>query len=132
MLDRFVRSRATRPTMRERDIYMRISAREKLRSMRTTKMGTLRKRTLDHVELHELLELRLLRLESVLEDDEASVLRLESVLEVDDVLVLRLESVLERYDALVLLGVLGLRIAEELVRQRYNIQTKTYPNTFRT
>ena len=118
MLDRFVRSRATRPTMRERDIYMRISAREKLRSLRTTKMGTLRKRTLDHVELHELLELRLLRL--------------ESVLEVDDVLVLHLESVLERYDALVLLGVLGLRIAEELVRQRYNIQTKTYPNTFRT
>lgn len=60
------------------------------------------------------------------------VLRIEIVLDRYDILVLLLESVLERYDVLVLLGVLGLRIAEELVRQRYNIQTKTYPNTFRT
>ena len=49
-------------------------------------------------------------------------LHLESVLVVGDVLVLRLESVLERCDVLVLLGVLGLRIGEVLVRQRCIIQ----------
>ena len=67
----------------------------------------------------------ILRLENVPELLELLILRLESVLEMLELHILRLESVLERCDVLVLLVVLGLRIAEELVRQRCIIQKHT-------